>query len=158
MVLTQSTMLSPESATLRYKNSPTLAVYLHSYGQTPRRRILNPHLGLLKCLLSTKLPVTPTTLYVPALFAVHISQAYLSYQIAKTDRAIGNIRVNLRTRMYHFDKIPVIADGSERAKSYNRTAKGLVIQSHEDAGAIDWLTSEQEKQTLVGEAVRRLYA
>lgn len=59
--------------------------------------------------------------------------------------------------MYHFDKIPVIADGSDQAKGHNTTSKGTVIQSHEDAGAIDWLKPQQEADTLIGESVGLSY-
>lgn len=64
--------------------------------------------------------------------------------------AVASIRVNLRTRMYHFDKIAVLKDGSAQAAAHNKTVAPVVIPSHKDPDYIEWLKPQEEKDVIIG--------
>lgn len=67
--------------------------------------------------------------------------------------AVAGIRVNLRTRMFHFDKIAVHKNGSAQAAAHNKTVKPVIIPSHKDPDYIEWLKPQEEKDTIIGNDV-----
>lgn len=69
--------------------------------------------------------------------------------------AIASIRVNLRTRMFHYDRIAVLKDGSAQAAAHNKAVKPTIIPSHKDPDYIDHLKPQEEKDVLVGNDVGR---
>jgi hypothetical protein len=71
----------------------------------------------------------------------------------QTDMAVASIRVNLRARMFHFDQIAVLRDGSSQAATHNKNLKPVVIPSYKDPDFIEWLKPQEEKEVIVGHDV-----
>jgi hypothetical protein len=67
--------------------------------------------------------------------------------------AVAGIRVNLRARMFHFDQIAAVKDGSSQAAAYNKSLKPTVMPSYKDSDFIEWLKPQEEKDVIVGHDV-----
>lgn len=67
--------------------------------------------------------------------------------------AIASIRVNLRARMYHFDQIAILRDGSAQAAKYNSKVKPAIIPSHKDPEFVECLSGDEEKEVVIGQDV-----